>query len=60
MKPTDTNIAKYYGVSRETLRNYRKGAIEKQRLYKAMKAYFIEEMKDDWFKKYMVLCKCRD
>lgn len=41
MKPTDTNIAKYYGVTRMTLNNYKNGAIEKQRLYKAMKEYFV-------------------
>lgn len=43
MKPTDTNLAKFYGVSRETLRNYKNGGIEKQRLYNAMKKYFIEQ-----------------
>ncbi len=29
MKPTDTNIAKYYNVSRQTLLNYKGGKIEK-------------------------------
>ena len=44
MKPTDTNLAKFYGVSRETIRNYKNGVIEKQRLYNAMKKYFIEQI----------------
>lgn len=40
MKPTAINLAKFYGVSRETIRNYRDGTEEKQRLYKAMVLYF--------------------
>lgn len=40
MKPTAINLAKFYGVSRETIRNYRDGTKEKQRLYKAMVLYF--------------------
>lgn len=43
MKPTDTNMAKYYGVSRETLRNYKNGTQEKKRLYEAMKLYFLSQ-----------------
>ena len=43
MKPTAINIAKFYGVSRETIRNYRDGSIEKQRLYFAMVEYFKKE-----------------
>lgn len=43
MKPTAINIAKFYGVSRETVRNYRDGSVEKQRLYCAMVEYFIKE-----------------
>lgn len=43
MKPTAINLAKFYGVSRETIRNYRNGSIEKQRLYEAMKLYFISQ-----------------
>lgn len=42
MKPTAINLAKFYGVSRETIRNYRNGIEEKQRLYKAMVLYFNE------------------
>jgi len=41
--PTDTNIAKYYGVSRQCLLNYKNGAIKKQRLYIAMKLYFMSQ-----------------
>lgn len=41
MKPTDTAISKFYGVSRQTLLNYKNGTEEKQRLYSAMKEYFI-------------------
>lgn len=42
MKITDTALAKYYGVSRETLRNYKtgKGGIGKERLYEAMRDYY--------------------
>ena len=43
MKPSAINIAKFYGVSRETIRNYRDGNIEKQRLYFAMVEYFKKE-----------------
>jgi len=43
LKPTAVNIAKFYRVSRETVRNYRDGNIEKQRLYNAMREYFIKE-----------------
>ena len=42
MKPTAISLAKFYGVSRETIRNYRDGTEEKQRLYKAMVLYFNE------------------
>lgn len=43
MKPTAINLAKFYGVSRETIRNYRDGSVEKQRLYFAMVEYFVKE-----------------
>ncbi len=43
MKPTDTNIAIYFGVTRATLINYKKSAIEKQRLYQAMRDKFIKD-----------------
>lgn len=38
MKPTNTNIAKYYGLTRQTIASYKKA---KPLLYKAMKEYFI-------------------
>ena len=41
MKPTDTNIAKFYGITRMTLHNYKNGDAFKQRLYEAMKNHFI-------------------
>lgn len=40
MKPTDTNIAKFFDTTRATLRNYKKGSKGKQHLYNAMKEYF--------------------
>lgn len=43
IKPTAINLGKFYGVSRETIRNYRDGNIEKQRLYNAMVEYFVKE-----------------
>ena len=46
MKPTAINLAKFYGVSRETIRNYRDGSIEKQRLYDAMVYFFMKENQD--------------
>ncbi len=45
MKPTDIKIAKYYKVTVQTLCNYKKGSIEKQRLYNAMVAYYVSEVK---------------
>ena len=42
MKVTDINIAKYFGVSTATLRNWKKGSIEKQRCYQALKEFFIK------------------
>ena len=43
MKPTNINIAKYYGLAPETLSKYSSGkkGIEKKRLYEAMKQFFI-------------------
>ena len=41
---TDLKIAEYYGVSPATLRNYKKGTAEKQRLYAAMRAYAEKEI----------------
>ena len=36
-KITDKQMAERYGVTYQTLGNYKKGPIEKQRLYKALK-----------------------
>jgi len=45
-KPTDIQIAKYYGVTTATLRNYKKGSAEKQRLYAAIKQGYNPENKE--------------
>lgn len=44
MKPTNTNIAKYYGLDRKTIGTYRtgKGGDGKARIYIALKAHFIK------------------
>ena len=42
MKPTDTNLAKFYELTRQTIASYR---VKKINLYKAMVKYFIEENK---------------
>lgn len=42
LKPTDTNIAKYYELSRQTIASYR---VKKVKLYQAMVKYFLEETK---------------
>jgi len=39
MKPTNTNLAEFYGLTRQTIGTYKKS---KQRLYEAMKEYFIK------------------
>jgi len=36
-KITDIEIAKHYGVSVQTLCNYKKGSFEKRRMYKALR-----------------------
>lgn len=46
MRPTDINIAEFYDITRKTLHNYKNGNKGKQRLYEAMKAYFIEYHKE--------------
>jgi|GEM_PF-5930557 len=43
MKPTNINIAKYYNLTVQTLSNYKSGSVEKQRVYLALKKYFIEQ-----------------
>jgi len=36
-KITDIEIAKHYGVSVQTLCNHKRGSVEKQRMYKALR-----------------------
>jgi len=43
MKPTNTNLAHFYGLTRQTIGAYKKG---KKLIYEALKSYFIEEHKD--------------
>lgn len=43
MKPTDTNLAEFYNLSRQTIATYRK---KKLRIYFAMLEYFIKENKE--------------
>ena len=38
-------IAKYYGVNRSSIFNYKKGSVEKQRLYNAMVEYINKNKK---------------
>lgn len=38
MKPTDTNLGKFYGLTRQTVATYRE---KKQNLYKAMVDYYM-------------------
>ena len=43
MKPTDTNLAKFYDTDRKTIGSYRKSTKEGVlRKYEAMKEYFIK------------------
>ncbi len=43
MKPTDKNIADYFGITRMTLYNYKNGDTKKRLLYDAMKDKFIKD-----------------
>lgn len=43
MKPTNTNLAKFYGLTRQTIGAYKKG---KPKIYEALKRYFEQENKD--------------
>ena len=44
MKPNNTNIAKFYGLTRQTIGTYRKSEILWQKItYEALKNYFIEQ-----------------
>ncbi len=44
MKPTYTNIAKYFNLTRQTVRKYEK---ENQELYEALRDRFIKMNKKD-------------
>ena len=39
MKPTNTNIANFYGLTRQTIGTYKK---ERTLIYEALKEYFIK------------------
>lgn len=41
MKPTNINLAKFYGLTRQTIGTYKK---KKPILYEAMREYFIKQM----------------
>ena len=41
MKQTNTNIANYYGLTRQTIGTYKK---ERPKIYNALKEYFIKIM----------------
>lgn len=43
MKPNNTNLAKFYGLTRQTIGAYKKG---KPKIYEALKRYFEQENKD--------------
>lgn len=43
MKPNNTNLAKFYGLTRQTIGTYKK---DKPLTYEALKKYFIEEHKE--------------
>ena len=51
MKPTNTNIAIFFGLDRRTIGNYKNGCKNKKKIYLALKEYFIskqlKEMKND-------------
>ena len=43
IKPTDTNIGKMFGVTRQTVYNYKNGDKRKRLLYEAMKDKYIKD-----------------
>ena len=47
VKPTPTNIGKFYGLTRQTIATYRDGSIELQRRYIALKEFFIKLHKEE-------------
>jgi hypothetical protein len=42
MKPTDTNIAAFFGLHRKTIGNYKNGCKNKKKMYLALKEYFLK------------------
>ena len=42
MRLTDKDVALFYGITRQTVINYRKGSVEKNRLYLAMVKFYKE------------------
>jgi len=44
LKPTNTNIAKFYGLTRQTIGTYKK---ERVKMYEALKEYFIKHNTKD-------------
>jgi len=43
MKPTNTNLAEFYGLTRQTIGTYKNSKNEKvKRHYEAMREYFIK------------------
>lgn len=40
MKPTNINLASFYGLTRQTIATYKKSKVN---LYNAMREYFIKE-----------------
>ena len=42
MKPSNTNLAKFYGLTRQTIGTYKK---DKPKIYEALKMYFMQEHK---------------
>ena len=43
IKPTDTNMAEHFGISRMTVHNYKNGDKHKKLLYEAMKDKYIKD-----------------
>ncbi|MEA2090952.1 MAG: hypothetical protein U9O83_01140 [Campylobacterota bacterium] len=43
MKPTDTNIAEHYGLTRQTIGTYKRSSdVKKNEHYEALKNHFID------------------
>lgn len=47
MKPTQKQLAQYYGVTDRTMRNWVKATDGRQKLLKAAIAYYVAEQKKD-------------